>query len=228
MCAADWGITEVSQSSRSPGKLELVVVQLGNDDRLEMPPLVEERDQLACQRIRPIQRRRLFRFRRLAVLTLLERLRSDATVLRDAAGHIRALLDASGMSYVSTSASGPVCAMAICDKSVGIDIEHADSRVDLVSILEFVNAPFAASIKALPPHIAAFEARIAWTRLEAGLKRVACGIHDYITGKPATLLAGQGPVHVLATLDWVCAVVHPEDSIEIIARHTDFEALCGE
>lgn len=118
--------------------------------------------------------------------------------------------------------------MAISDKPVGIDMEHAGGRVDLISILEFVNVPFAANIKALPPDIAAFEARIAWTRLEAGLKRVARGIHDYVMGDPATLSAGEGAVHVLATLDWVCSVVHAGGPIEIIERHTDFKAICDE
>ena len=216
------------QHAPSPGKLELLVVQLGEDDRVEALPLVEDCDRLAYQRIRPIERRRLFRFRRSVILTLLARLRKGSMVLRDAAGHIRALLDVKRISYVSVSASGPVCAMAICDSSVGIDIERTDGRVDLVSLLEFVTAPSAADIKALPPQIAAFEARLAWTRLEAGLKRVGCGIHDYITGNLATLTAGQGAVHVLATLDWVCTVIHPSEKIDIISRQIAFRALCDD
>lgn len=218
----------MSQLTSSPGKLDLVVVQLGNDDRVEALPLLEDCDRLACQRIRPIQRRRLFHFRRSAVLALLARFRKGATVLRDAAGHVRALLDARGTSYVSVSASGAVCAVTICEKPVGVDIERADGSVDLVSLLDFVVLPRAASIKSLPQGIAAFEARIAWTRLEAGLKQVARGIHDYIARGPATLSGGQASVQVFATLDWVCAVVHAGAPIEITTQITDFRTLCDE
>lgn len=216
------------QVASSPAKLDLVVVQLGNDDRVEALPLLEDCDRLACQRIRPIQRRRLFHFRRSAVLKLLARLRKSATVLRDAAGHVRALLSAGGASYVSTSDSGAVCAVTICDRPVGVDIERADGAVDLVSLLDFVASPRAASIKSLPADIAAFEARIAWTWLEAGLKQVARGIHDYIASGPATLSGGQGSVQVFATLDWVCAVVHAGDPIAIKTQITDFRTLCDE
>ncbi|WP_047031052.1 hypothetical protein [Hoeflea sp. IMCC20628] len=208
--------------------VELVVVQLHKDDDVEALPLREEIDRLACQRIRPAQRRRLFHFRRAAFFALLTRFRKGSTVLRDAAGHIRALLDAREASHVCTSASGAVCAVAFCDKPVGVDIERADGPVDLVSLLDFIAAPCATGLKSLPPDIAAFEARMAWTRIEARLKQVGRGIHDYIVGGPAILTEEQGETRVMAAIGWVCALTHAGGPIEIRARLIDFRTLCDE
>lgn len=190
-----------------PEMLDLVVVQLHKDDDVEALPLREQIDRLAYQRIRPIKRRGLFHFRRAALF---------------------ALLDGKSASHVSTSASGTVCAVTLCDNPVGVDIERADGPVDLVSLLQFIAAPAGADLKSLPPDIAAFEARMAWTRIEAGLKQVGRGIHDYIVGGPALLTEEQGETRVMATLGWVCAIAHASGAIEITARLIDFRTLCDE
>jgi len=118
--------------------------------------------------------------------------------------------------------------VAFCDMPVGVDIERADSPADLVSLLDFIAAPCVAGLRTLPPDIAAFEARMAWTRFEAGLKQMGHGIHDYIVGGPAILTEEQGETRVMATLGWVCAVAHASCPIEITARLIDFRTLCDE
>ncbi|MGO6747867.1 hypothetical protein ACCS93_36480 [Rhizobium ruizarguesonis] len=213
------------QSVSSCEKLEIAVISLSDHDHVDLP-LVETSDRLACQRIRPAQRRRLYHFRRASRDMLLKRRYENATILRDAEGHVRALLDGGVARYVSTSASGAICAIAISQNPVGIDIERADGHIDLVPLLDFVAAPCAAALKSLPPDIAAFEARIAWTRLEAGLKQTGRGIHDYIVQGPARIAERKSNILVLATFDWVCAVTHGGDAVEVTSQIIDFKALC--
>ncbi|MBY5775251.1 hypothetical protein HFN63_35405 [Rhizobium leguminosarum] len=127
---------------------------------------------------------------------------------------------------MSASASGEFCALAISRNPIGIDIERADGPIDLVALLEFAAVPWAVGLTTLPPKIGAFEARLAWTRLEACLKQTARGVHDHLVRGPADLMTGVGAVHILATLDWVCAVAQADNRVEIKTRLIDFGTLC--
>lgn len=207
-------------------KLQLSIVRLDDTDCVERLPLTDAGDRADWQRIRQPQRRRLFQFRRSAQLALLSRSHGNATILRDPDRHIRALLEAGLRRHVSTSASGPVCATAVCDRPVGIDIERSCGRSDLRALLNFLGFPGAAGLASLPPGIARFEACMAWTRLEAGLKRAGRGIHDHIAGG-RRFPAGEDNVRILASFDWVCAVAHEGEPIEIATSLTDFQTLCG-
>lgn len=212
---------------KSSQKIDLVIVKCSNNDYVENISLFEEADEFAYQRLCSEKKRRLFLFRRSTLLFIISYLYDKPTLLRDSAGHIRALLSANTgkVYYISTSASKTIAATAISNEPIGIDIEKLNNQRNWFSLFNFIYFHNQKKINLPLPDIAKFEACIAWTRIEAELKRKARGLYDYLTRNSIDSSVKQKHIYILATFEWVCTISYTNDIVHISPQFLDYGTL---
>jgi hypothetical protein len=172
-----------------------VFICRGPDDGTPTVTGLASPDVVRVDRLRTPRRRRQLAFRRAKLRWLL---RSRLRMV----GH--------GVVHHSTSMSGNLAAVALGAVPLGVDVEREASRIDFPAIVSFLQNPSGTQTGTdcgpFPQSALRYDALMAWTRLEAGIKLRGSSLHAVLRGTQEPRQQTDVSTVVFATGEFACAV----------------------